>query len=86
MENENDLDSTGSEDVTVPGLKRHKDKQQPLIRLFSANSKKAEADSAKNGDLTVSGPRIHADARPFMDELLVDNFNIKGFKSDITGG
>jgi len=86
MENEKDLDNTGSEDVTVPVLKTHKDKLQPLIRLFSTNSKKAEADSAKNGDLTVPGPRIHADARPFMDELLVDNFNIKGFKSDITGG
>ena len=86
MENENDLDSTGSEDVTVPGLKRHKDKQQPLIRLFSANSKKAQASSAKNGGLTITGHRHQADNRPFMDELLVDNFNIKGFKSDITGG
>jgi hypothetical protein len=86
MENEKDLDNTGSEDVTVPVLKTHKDKQQPLIRLFSTNSKDAEPDSVKNGGLTIPGPKTHAGGRPFMDELLVDNFNIKGFKSDITGG
>jgi hypothetical protein len=50
ISSEKDLDCIGSEDVTVPFLKAHKDK------------------------------------RPFMDELLVDNFDIKGFKSDITGG
>jgi len=86
MENEKDLDSIGNEDVTVPGLKTHKDKQQPLIRLFSTNSKGAQSDTAKNGGLTIPGPKAHTGGRPFMDELLVDNFNIKGFKSDITGG
>ncbi len=86
LENEKDSDSIGNEDVTVPGLKTHKDKQPPLIRLFSTNSKEAAQDDVKNGGLTIPGPRIQADNRPFMDELLVDNFNIKGFKSDITGG
>jgi hypothetical protein len=87
MENEKDLDSIGSEDVTEPGLKTHKDKRPPFIkRLFNTNSKEAEPGNVKNGDLTIPGPRIQADNRPFMDELLVDNFNIKGFKSDITGG
>jgi hypothetical protein len=87
MENEKDLEITGSEDVTAPGLKTHKGKRQPFIKtLFNTNSKKAQAGSAKNGGLTITGHKHQAGNRPFMDELLVDNFNIKGFKSDITGG
>ncbi|RKZ70879.1 MAG: hypothetical protein DRQ48_05275 [Gammaproteobacteria bacterium] len=86
MENEKDLDSIGSEDVTEPGLRTHKDKRPPFIkRLFNTNSKEVQADSAKDGGLTIPGPKAHTGGRPFMDELLVDNFNIKGFKSDITG-
>ena len=87
VENEKDLDSIGSEDVTVPVLKTHKDKRPSLIkRLFDTDNKETEPDSVKNKRLMKPSLKVRADNRPFMDELLVDNFNIKGFKSDITGG
>jgi hypothetical protein len=87
IKSEKDLDSIGSEDVTVPVLKTLKDKRPPLIkRLFDTDNKETEPDSVKNKRLIKPGLKVRADNRPFMDELLVDNFNIKGFKSDITGG
>jgi len=87
MGREKDLDSTGSEDITMPALKMSTGKQHSLKdRQLKSDNKEVDLDGVGSEDLTIPGIEVHADNRPFMDELLVDNFDIKGFKTDITGG
>jgi len=87
MVKEKDLDSTGSEDKTMPVLKKHSGKGPSLSdSLSNYHSKKTDFDSVIDEDIKISGPKKDIDDRPFMDELFVENFNVKGFKTDITGG
>ena len=87
MAKEKDLDSTGSEDKTMPVLKKHSGKRPSLSDSLSKyHSKKTDFDSVIDEDIKISGPKKDIDSRPFMDELFVENFNVKGFKTDITGG
>lgn len=87
MTREKDLDSTGSEDITMPVLKKHSGKRPSLSdSLSNYQSKETDFDSVIDEDIKISGPKKDTDSRPFMDELFVENFNVKGFKTDITGG
>ena len=87
MAREKELDSTGSEDMTIPVLKKHSGKRPSLSdSLSNYHSKKTDFDSVINEDIKISGPNNDTDSRPFMDELFVENSNVKGFKTDITGG
>lgn len=87
MTREKDLDSAGSEDVTMPVLKKHSGKRPSLSdSLSNYLNKEVDSECVEIENITISGPKKDTDSRPFLDELLVDNFNIKGFKSDITGG
>ena len=87
MAREKELDSTGSEDKTIPVLKKHSEKRPSLSdSLSNYHSKKTDFDSVINEDIKISGLNNDTDSRPFMDELFVENFNVKGFKTDITGG
>ena len=56
-------------------------------RLKSANEQsdheKVDPNSMGSEDITPPAIKIQGDRRPFMDELLVDNQHVKGFKSDI---
>lgn len=87
MVREKDLDTTGSEDITMPALKMPPGKRPSLKdRQLDAHNKDVDLDSVGSEDLTIPDLEVHTDNRPFTDELLVDNFDIKGFKTDITGG
>jgi hypothetical protein len=87
MAREKELDSTGSEDKTMPALKKHSGKRPSLSdSLPNYLDKETDFDSVIDEDIKISGPKKDIDDRPFMDELFVENFNIKGFKTDITGG
>jgi len=44
-----------------------------------------DPNNIKSEDITLPGIEVQGDQNPFMEELLVDNFDIRGFKSDITG-
>ena len=46
---------------------------------------KKDLECVEKQDIKISGRKKNTDSRPFMDELFVENFDIKGFKSDITG-
>jgi len=47
---------------------------------------KKDLECVEKQDIKISGrKKKNTDSRPFMDELFVENFDIKGFKSDITG-
>jgi hypothetical protein len=71
----------------MPVLKKHSGKRPSLSDSLSKyHSKKTDFDSVIDEDIKISGPKKDIDDRPFMDELFVENFNIKGFKTDITGG
>ncbi|MEE8233885.1 MAG: hypothetical protein V3R41_04315, partial [Gammaproteobacteria bacterium] len=50
-----------------------------------ATSEKVDPNNIGSEDITLPAIKIQGNRGPFMDELLVDNFDIKGFKSDITG-
>ncbi len=86
MAGEKDLDSTGSEDTTMPDLNTDS-VGRPSLKDGQLNSPDKEEDLGSVGseDMTIPSLKIHTDNRPFMDELFVDNFDIEGFKSDITG-
>ncbi len=87
MTRDKDLDTTGSEDTTMPALKMRPGKQSSLKdRQLNSHDKEEDLDCVGSEDMTIPGLEAQADKRPFMDELLVDNFNIKGFKTDITEG
>ena len=49
----------------------------------AATSEKADSNGIGSEDITSPAIKIQGDRRPFMDELLVDNQHVKGFKSDI---
>ena len=56
-------------------------------RLKSTNEQSIHEKVAPNSigskDVTLPGIKIQDNGRPFMDELLVDNNHVKGFKSDV---
>ena len=87
MARENDLDSTGSEDKTMPALKKDSGKRPSLSdSLSSYLNKEEDLECIEKENIKISGRKKNTDSRPFMDELFVENFDIKGFKSDISGG
>jgi hypothetical protein len=87
MAREKELDSTGSEDKTMPVLKKHSEKRPSLSdSLSNYLDKDVNLESVEKENIKISAPQKNTYNRPFMDELFVDNFNIKGFKTDITGG
>ncbi len=82
-----ELDSMGSEDKTVPVFKKHSRKRPSLSdSLSNYHSKETDSDNVIDKNIKTSDPKKDIDNRPFMDELFVENFNVKGFKTDITGG
>jgi len=77
----------GSEDKTIPVLKNNLEKRPTLSdNLSNYLDKQVGSESVEKENIKFSAPQKNTDSRPFMDELFVDNFNIKGFKTDITGG
>lgn len=48
-------------------------------------AEKMDPNNIESEDITLPDIEVQGDQNPFMEELLVDNFDIRGFKSDITG-
>lgn len=48
-------------------------------------AEKMDPNNIESKDITLPDIEVQGDQNPFMEELLVDNFDIRGFKSDITG-
>jgi len=78
------LDSTLSENVTMPSLRTYASSAQNMDeQLVLSDGKKIDFDSIGTEDITIQLLETKACKRPFMDELLVDNHDVEGFKNDI---
>jgi len=77
------IDSTASENATMPSLRMYAGKpplkDKPLV---DNDGKDKDLDSIGSEDVTVPMFKPNALGQPFMAELLADNFNVEGFKSD----
>ena len=77
------LDSTLSENVTMPSLRTYACRSQYTDeQLVLSDGKKIDFDSIGTEDITIPILDTKACKRPFMDELLVDNHDVEGFKFD----
>ena len=78
------LDSTLSENDTMPSLRTYASKRQNMDgQLVLSDGKKIDFDSIGSEDITIPILETKAYKPPFMDELLVDNHNIDGCKFDL---
>jgi hypothetical protein len=77
------LDSTLSENGTMPSLRTYASRAQSMDKqLVLSDGKKIDFDSIGTEDITIPILDTKACKRPFMDELLIDNHDVEGFKFD----
>ncbi len=80
------LDSTVSENDTMPALRMHVSKSSPVNNSRVDHDGKDKDLGIGSEDITVPMFLAKLMRQLFMDELLVDSHDVEGFKSDITRG